>query len=78
MTSQIVSFKWEGSENPNDPSGVVHFACGARRLSFGMNDFTQATRLDGLIRAACDRSKWEAIDRALLGISETLKQQRYG
>ena len=71
------SFQWEGSDNPNDPSGVAHFIVVDQSVSFVMNNFSQAGRLRSLVEKACDLSKQQAIDRAISGISDLLKMHRY-
>ena len=72
------SFQWEGSDNPNDPSGVALFIVGDQSVSFVMNNFSQAGRLRSLVEKACDLSKQQAIDRAISCISNLLETHRYG
>lgn len=77
MTSTF-SFHWEASSNPSDPSGVALFTVGSESVSIVMNSFSEAEKLRHLIEKACDRSKQRAIDRAVSGISELLKNHIYG
>ena len=71
------SFHWEGNDNPNDPSGVALFTVGNESVSIVFNNFSQAGRLRGLIEKACERSKHQAIERAVSGISSLLKEHLY-
>lgn len=73
MTSPL-SFRWEGTDNPNDPSGVALFTVGSQSVSILFNDFSQAARLCGLIEEACKQSEQQAIDQAASGISALLKE----
>ena len=72
------SFNWEGTDNPNDPSGVALFTVGSESVAIPMNNFQEARKLHGLIEKACNRSKEKAINRAVSGISELLKNHLYG
>ena len=71
------SFRWEGTGNPNDPSGVALFTVGSESVSIPLNNFSQAGKLRGLIERACERSKHRAIERAVSGISALLKEYLY-
>lgn len=71
------SFKWEGTDNPNDPSGVALFTVGSESVAIPMNNFQEALRLRRLIEKACYRTREQAINRAVSGISELLKNQFY-
>lgn len=75
--SEVFSFHWEGSGNPNDPSGVALFTVGSESVSITMHSFSEAGKLRRLIEKACERSKEKAINRALFGISELLKTHFY-
>lgn len=66
------SFRWEGNDNPNDPSGVALFTVGSDSVSIVFNNFSQAGKMCGLIEKACERSKRRAIERAMSGISGLL------
>lgn len=70
-------FQWEGSDNPNDPSGVASFIVEDQQVSVLMDNFSQAGRLRSLIEKACYLSKQQAIDRATFGISNLLNTHRY-
>lgn len=71
------SFHWEGTGNPNDPSGVALFTVGSESVSIIFNNFSQAGKLHRLIEKACERSKRRAIERAVSGISNLLKEHLY-
>lgn len=71
------SFRWEGTGNPNDPSGVALFTVGSESVSIAMHSFSEAGKLRRLIEKACERSKERAINRAVSGISELLKTHLY-
>ena len=77
MNDNQCLFSWESSGNPNDPSGVAKFKVGAESVAVLMIDFREALKLDRLIQKACDRTKQQVIDRALLDISRILKEHRY-
>lgn len=71
------SFQWEGTDNPNDPSGVALLTVGSESVSIQFNNFSQAGKLHYLIEKACERSKRRAIERAVFGISNLLKEHLY-
>jgi hypothetical protein len=70
-------FFWEGTDNPNDPSGVARFILGDESVTVAMNTFTDAANLDKLIERACFISKQQLIDRAIIGLSDLLHRYRY-
>jgi hypothetical protein len=70
-------FEWEGTDNPNDPSGVARFVVGGESVSILMGDFRLANKLERLIRKACDRSKRRAAERAIVAITELLNKYSY-
>lgn len=72
------SFHWEGTSNPNDPSGVALFTVGSESVSILFNNISQAGKLRSLIEKACERSKRQAINRAVSGITSLLKEHLYG
>jgi hypothetical protein len=63
MTSSHI-FQWEGTDNPNDPSGVATFKCDGRKVSAIFHDFVTASELSHLISAAYERGKHDAINTA--------------
>lgn len=71
------SFQWEGTDNPNDPSGVALLTVGSESVSIQFNNFSQAGKLQRLIKKACDRSKEQTIHKALFKISNSLKDYLY-
>ena len=73
----VFSFRWEGNDNPNDPSGVALFTVGSESVSIAFNNFSHAVKLRRLIEKACERSKHRAIERAVFGISNLLKEHLY-
>lgn len=75
--TDVFSFRWEGNDNPNDPSGVALFTVGSESVSIAFNNFSQAGKLRGLIEKACERSKHRAIERAVSAISNLLKEHLY-
>lgn len=70
-------FRWEGTGNPNDPSGVATFAVGSESVSVTMHSFSEAGKLRRLVEKACERSKHQAVVRAASSISKLLKEQLY-
>ena len=76
MTSPHI-FQWEGTHNPNDPSGVATYVCDGRKVSAIFHDFVTASKLSGLIGAAYERGKHDAINKAKLAIPKLLDEQRY-
>jgi hypothetical protein len=77
MSISNISFSWEGSDNPNDPSGVACFKVGRESVTVGMDNFAQAAKLERLIEKACDITKQLLLNRATDGISLLLKGYRY-
>ncbi len=71
------SFSWEGTENPNDPSGIAVLACDGITVRVPLNNFKTACRLSYLLEAAYSLGKRDAISRALQTIPELLNGQRY-
>jgi hypothetical protein len=73
-----ITFTWEGTGNPNDPSGIARFGCdGSFTISFTLDSFSTASRISNLLRAAYQRGKNDAIDTALHVIPKLLNEQRY-
>lgn len=75
--SDTFAFRWEGTDNPNDPSGVALFTVGSESVSVAMHNFTEAGKLRRLVEKACERSKHQAVERAASSISKLLKEQLY-
>jgi hypothetical protein len=69
--------QWEGTDNPNDPSGVATFKCDGVKVSAIFHDFVTASKLSYLIGAVYERGKHDAINKAKLTISKLLEEQRY-
>ena len=74
MTSSHI-FQWEGTDNPNDPSGVATFKCDGRKVSAIFHDFVTASELSHLISAAYERGKHDAIRQDILDIADELEGQ---
>jgi len=72
--TDVFSFRWEGADNPNDPSGVALFTVGSESVLIVFNDFSQAEKLRGLIEKACERSKHRVIERATFSIATLFKE----
>jgi hypothetical protein len=72
-----ILFQWEGTDNPNDPSGVATLKCNGISVNVGLNDFATASRLSYLLHAAYQLGKNDAIDRATQTIPQLLNEQRY-
>lgn len=70
-------FSWEGSDNPNDPSGVARYKVDGESVCVAMRSLEQALKLDRLIQKACDLSREQLIERSLLGISDLLNRYRH-
>lgn len=77
MEGDFYQFFWEGTDNPNDPSGVARFKVGMESVTVPMHSLPEALKLSRLIEKACDRSKQKAIKRAADCISRLLTEQRY-
>lgn len=75
--SQTPEFFWEGSDNPNDPSGIARFKVGKESVTVLMHDLPQALKLFRLIEKACAWQKQQAIDRAISGLTDLLNNYRY-
>jgi hypothetical protein len=56
---------WEGTDNPNDPSGVARLSVGLESIALPMNDWAHAAKLCKLIEKACEWEKQNAIHRAM-------------
>lgn len=72
-----LGFLWEGTDNPNDPSGVATFKCDGMQVTVALSDFATASRLSYLIRSAYQKGRHDAIDRAKLTVPRLLDEQRY-
>jgi hypothetical protein len=77
MMTDTFSFRWEGRADPDDPSGIALLTVGSESVAIPMNHFEKATKLRRLVEKACNRSKEQAINRAVSGISELLKNHLY-
>ncbi len=78
MTTNLpITFSWEGTDNPNDPSGVAVFGRDRFIVRVGLNNFSDASRLFYLIKSAYEKGKHDAIDRAVSTIPTLLNNQRY-
>jgi hypothetical protein len=78
MTSRIpVSFSWEGTDNPNNPSGTAEFGCDGSKLRIALGNFAEASKLSYLIKSAYEKGRQDAIDRIQLTIPRFLNDQRY-
>lgn len=72
-----LGFVWEGTDNPNDPSGVATFKCDGIQVTVTFNDFATASRLSYLIRSAYQKGSNDAIARAQLPLPRYFDEQRY-
>lgn len=72
-----ICFVWEGTDNPNDPSGIAVFRCDGTEVRVALNDFATASRFSHLVYSAYELGKNDAIDRARSAISRLLDEQRY-
>lgn len=70
-------FFWEGTDNPNDPSGVARFSLGDESVTVTMNTFVEAAKLNKLIERACFISKQQIISRAINGLPDLLHRYLY-
>lgn len=75
--STPIDFSWEGSENPDDPSGIATLRCNGVCATVRLNDFATASRLSYLLGAVYQLGWSNAIDRAILTTSKLLNEQRY-
>jgi len=72
-----IGFDWEGTDNPNDPSGVAVFRCDGVQVRVALNDFVTASKFSYLLHSAYQRGRMDAIDRAYSAIPRLLDEQRY-
>lgn len=70
------TFSWEGSDNPNDPSGIAKFTVGLETVSIIMDSLQQASSLRRLFEKACYREKQQIIDRIHCHITQVLNESR--
>jgi hypothetical protein len=78
MTTNVpITFSWEGTYNPNDPSGVAVFGGDGITVRVELNNFSEASRLFYLIKSAYEKGRHDAIDRAVSTIPTLLNNQRY-
>ena len=75
--STPILFSWEGTDNPNDPSGVAILKCNGVSVSVELNDFVTASKLSYLLHAAYQLGRSDAIDRVAHAIPRFLNEQRY-
>ena len=75
--SPSITFTWEGTDNPNDPSGVAVFCCDDIKVSVALNDFVTASRLSHLIYTAYEKGRSNAFDKMLAKIPRFLDEQRH-
>ena len=71
------SSSWEGSDNPSDLSGVACFKVGNESVAVAMRSVNHYARLDSLIQKACDLRRQQALECAILGMSDLLNKHRY-
>jgi hypothetical protein len=71
------SSSWEGGDNPSDLSGVARFKVRDESVSVAMRSFADYARLDSLIQKACDLRRQQALECAILGVSDLLSKHRY-
>lgn len=72
-----IHFSWEGTDNPNDPSGLAVFRCDGIEVRVCLDDFTTASKLSYLLHSAYQLGRNDAITRASSTISRLLGEQRY-
>jgi len=78
MSAQTyIKFQWEGSDNPNDTSGVATLTSPYDKVIIGMNDFNQALKLNAMIENACNQSKDDALRKAQARITDTITKLIY-
>ena len=66
-----VSFSWEGSDNPNDPSGIATFRCDGIKMSVALDEFAQGSKLATLLDLAYKKGWDDAINRAQKAVIES-------
>jgi hypothetical protein len=64
ISKSPVSFFWEGTDNPNDPSGVATFRCDGIKVSVVLDEFVQGSRLASLFDLAYKKGREDAIAQA--------------
>ena len=69
-----VNFSWEGSDNPNDPSGVATFRCDGIKMSVALDEFTQGSKLATLLDLAYKKGWDDAINRAQRAVIESFAE----
>lgn len=72
-----IQFSWEGTDNPNDPSGAATFKCNMLSVTIAMDDFVTASRLSSMMYSAYQTGRNDAIDKVAAAIPQFLNEQRY-
>ena len=72
-----ISFSWEGSEDPDDLSGIAMFGCGRHFVRTVMSEFAAATILLDLLELAYETGKHDAVDNLRPAMSRLLDEE-YG
>lgn len=68
-----VSFSWEGTDNPNDPSGEATFRCDGIKMSVALDEFVQGSRLATLFDLAYKKGRQDAITQAQNTVLKSFK-----
>jgi len=71
IIKSLVNFSWEGTDNPNDPSGVATFRCDGIKMSVALDNFVQGSKLATLFDLAYKRGWEDAINQAKRAIIES-------
>lgn len=64
ISKSPVSFSWEGTDNPNDPSGVATFRCDGIKMSVALDEFVQCSKFATLFDLAYKKGREDAIVQA--------------
>jgi hypothetical protein len=64
ISKSPVSFSWEGTDNPNDPSGVATFRCDGIKMSVELDEFVQGSNLATLFDLVYKKGREDAIAQA--------------
>jgi len=68
-----VIFSWEGTDNPNDPSGVATFRCDGIKIPVALNEFVQGSQLAALFDLAYKKGREDAIEEVRSTVLRSFK-----
>jgi hypothetical protein len=72
-----IQFSWEGTDNPNDPSGAATFKCNRLSVTIAMDNFVTASKLFSMMYSAYQAGRNDAIDKVAAAIPHFFNEQRH-